>query len=220
MPPYTLVRSRRRTIALTVSAEAALIVRAPLCAPMRRIERFIRDKGAWIDKTIARVRAMPGPMARTFIDGERFLVLGESYPLRVATDVALPLDFQETFVLAAGDRHRARDLFVAWYRDAARRQLTARVERYARQFGFTYRSVRITAARRRWGSCSATGRLNFSWRLIMAPPFVVDYVVLHELAHLRHHNHSRAFWQCVHAMDPAYAVARRWLRDHGMTLDL
>lgn len=104
------------------------------------------------------------------------------------------------------------------YRKQAKQILTSRVQYYAEHHGFSPQSVRVNGARRRWGSCSVGGSLNFSYRLIFAPLAVMDYVVVHELAHLRHHNHSRAFWSCVAAMMPEFRVYHRWLKEHGHRL--
>lgn len=106
-------------------------------------------------------------------------------------------------------------------RDAAARELLSqRVCSFARAFGLTYRKIRISSARTRWGACSTSGTLSFNWRLVMAPPQVVDYVVVHELAHLRQPNHSPAFWDEVAKMMPDYAHHRAWLKKNGSRLHL
>lgn len=93
-----------------------------------------------------------------------------------------------------------------------------RVELYSQQTGIKYNKIRISNARRRWGSCSAKGNLNFSWRLALAPLEVIDYVVVHELAHIIHKNHSKKFWKLVAAIYPNYKLCRKWLRDKGRLL--
>jgi predicted metal-dependent hydrolase len=94
------------------------------------------------------------------------------------------------------------------------------VDHYASQYGFQYKKIGITSAQTRWGSCSANGSLNFSWRLILAPMEAVDYVVVHELVHTVHHNHSRRFWQKVGKIMPDYKERRKWLRKNGQRLIL
>lgn len=215
MKPYKLVRSRRRTIGLVVTSDASLVVRAPHREPLHSIERFIREKSAWIQRTIAWARSRPRSPRKQFIDGETFLFLGRPYPLNVVAEAARPLAFQNGFVLREEDRDRARALFEAWYKAEARRRIVERVSLLARDHGLTYRSVKINSAKRRWGSCTPEGSLNFSWRLVMTPPEAIDYVVIHELAHLRHPNHSRSFWKCVASMCPDYAASRRWLRENA-----
>jgi hypothetical protein len=111
-------------------------------------------------------------------------------------------------------------VFKAWYRQQASRVISERVTGYAAQNGFSYQRVNITGARTRWGSCSARGSLNFTWRLVMAPIRVIDYVVVHELVHLKHKNHSKAFWDEVKRLMPEYQQQIKWLYEHGHTLRL
>ena len=98
--------------------------------------------------------------------------------------------------------------------------LTERVEFFAHAQGFKVKKIRISSARTRWGSCSAKGTLSFTWRLVMAPPDVIDYVVVHELCHLKELNHSKAFWAQVEAILPDYKTRRKWLKDNGAKLHL
>ena len=123
-------------------------------------------------------------------------------------------------MLGAESRSRAKEAFAAWYREEARRELTVLTEQYAKMFKHRYRRIRITGARHRWGSCSVRGNINFAWRLIMAPRFVCEYVVAHELAHLRHHNHGAAFWNEVQRMFSRTDEARAWLKDHSRFMTL
>lgn len=109
----------------------------------------------------------------------------------------------------------------AWYRAQARWHLTGRIDHFARQHGFVYNSLRINGARTRWGSCNAQrGSLNFTWRLVMAPPEIVDYVVVHELCHLKHPNHSPDFWAEVEGILPDYKQRRKWLKENGLKLQV
>jgi predicted metal-dependent hydrolase len=111
-------------------------------------------------------------------------------------------------------------LFTAWYKQQARWVLAKRVEWFASRCKFTYTQVRISSAHTRWGSCSSRGTLSFTWRLVMAPLEVVDYVVVHELAHLRVKNHSPAFWKEVEAILPDYKARQKWLKTNGKLLTL
>ncbi len=115
---------------------------------------------------------------------------------------------------------RPKSAFQAWYKKQARAVLTERAGYFARKHGFEIGKIRITSARTRWGSCSTKKTLSFTWRLVMAPPEVVDYVVVHELCHLRELNHSRAFWAQVEAILPDYKGKRKWLKENGNLLVL
>lgn len=218
---YTLVRSRRRSVALTVSREGTLTVRAPLRFPIDRIEAFIEEKRIWVDRVTEKMRLRSEEKGNhTYQDGEVFWYVGARYPLRLSERAAPSLSFSgNEFVLARRFHSRAKERFLAWYRREAKRVLAERVEYFARQYELRYTAVTINAARTRWGSCSGAGRLNFTFRLVMAPVSVIDYVVVHELAHLEHKNHSSAFWKAVAAMYPDFESARAWLKKNGHMLE-
>ncbi len=216
-----LVRSKRRTISLEISHDANLIVRAPMRASLREIETIVSDKSAWIirQKKLAEQRwreALP----KQFIDNENFLFLGELYPLKVSTTVKKPLMFNHGFELRQSMIVNAKKLFIAWYRQRAREILTQRASHFAALMQLNFQKIRISSAKSNWGSCGRNGTLSFSWRLILAPLPVIDYVVAHELAHLRHFNHSKNFWKTVAKMVVDYEAHRRWLRDHGHRLSI
>jgi predicted metal-dependent hydrolase len=197
-----------------ISTDASLTVRAPVFASIASIERCLRAKNAWIQRTVARIQTRPRARQKEFISGESFLFLGRAYPLTVTQEADRPLIFQDGFILREQDRGRAQDLFVAWYKNEANQRIGERVQELAHRFGLSFRSIKISSACRRWGSCSANGNLNFSWRLMMTPLSVIDYVATHELAHLIHKNHSKAFWDRVKFMCPDYAEAKSWLREN------
>ncbi|MEK6537548.1 MAG: SprT family zinc-dependent metalloprotease [Nitrospirota bacterium] len=218
--PYKLIRSKRRTLALTICADATLVVRAPAHTPLDTIEQFIGKNTDWIKRTLVRLERRPQVKQKEFVSGEEFLFLGKSYPLEVQNDTCQPLHLRDGFILNAKERSRGRELFTGWYKKEAKKIIPARVEGWARRFGLAYKSVNITCANRRWGSCAPNDRLNFSWRLVMAPMPVIDYVVVHELAHITHKNHSRRFWSGVKAMCPDYKDAKTWLRANEGMLNL
>jgi hypothetical protein len=115
---------------------------------------------------------------------------------------------------------QAREHFTAWYKLQARQLIEERVRYFAARFGLHYSRVRITSARTRWGSCSSRGTLSFTWRLVMAPPAAIDYVVVHELAHLLVRNHSPAFWRKLEELLPDYRPPQQWLKQNGHLLIL
>ena len=218
--PYKLIRSKRRTLALMICADTTLVVRAPAHIPLDAIEQFIGKNTDWIKRTIARLQRRPQVKQKEFVSGEEFLFLGKSYPLEVQNDTRQPLHLRDGFILNAKERSRGRELFIGWYKKEAKNIIVARVAWWAQRFCLAYQSVNITSANRRWGSCAPNDRLNFSWRLVMAPIRVIDYVVVHELAHITHKNHSRRFWSRVKEMCPDYKDAKTWLRANEGTLNL
>jgi len=247
--PFTLLRSRRKTIALIVQADGSLVVRAPLRTSLRQIEQLVAQKAGWVRQKQAYARAHPAAVPHRYASGEKFWFLGKEYSLEVVesltTEPQSHRGLKKVFsvspclreaprrgsglTLSAHSEHfllerkavpRAEAAFTAWYRAQARALVEERVRRLAAQYGFSYRQVRITSARTRWGSCSSKGTLCFTWRLVMAPLECIDYVVVHELAHLRVANHSPAFWREVEAILPDYKVRRKWLRVNGRLLTL
>ena len=215
-----IIRSRRRTVGLQVTSDALLIVRAPQKMPVEKIREVARQKIPWIlrKQRFAREHYLPA-VPKTFSQGEKFLYLGEEYELFVIPGAYGPLVFNEKgFFLNEGCLPLARWLFRDWCREQAAEYLSARVRHYAGTIGARYSRIGISNARGRWGSCSSKGVLNFSWRLMMAPRDVVDYVVVHEVVHLEELNHSKRFWEKVKALAPHFLHAKRWLERHHRTL--
>jgi predicted metal-dependent hydrolase len=218
---YDLIRSRRKTISIMITQDAAVVVRAPLRAPLRVIDGFVKQKREWIrEKHAQALKRREAHKPREYISGEELPYLGSSLVLAVTDSVRRVELLGGTLALPKAKAGDAGRLLVKWYVERAREFIATRVEAYAARTGIHPASVSITGARRRWGSCSASGRLNFAWRLVMAPPDVVDYVVVHELAHIEHHDHSRAFWDRVGEILPDYKAKRKWLKDNGVLLQL
>jgi predicted metal-dependent hydrolase len=217
-----LIRSKRRTIALIIERDGSFTVRAPMRAPHTAIESFIQQKVDWVTRTRDKMKSMPreSTMERQYIDGEKFLFLGSSFELKLVELQKHPLHFDSGFTLRRSAQTRGEQVFTRWYKESAFEIITERVMQYAQQYSFTPKQVKISSAKTRWGSCSPNGTLNFTWRLVMAPPDVIDYVVVHELAHLRVKNHSSKFWKEVGSIYPEYKKQRKWLRENGEKLNL
>jgi predicted metal-dependent hydrolase len=214
-----IIRTKRKTLALIVKPDGSLLVRAPLRASNRSIQEFVARNSQWIEKTRHKIKAVAPPPPKQYIPGEAFEYLGNSYPLEIIPGQKKSLLLEDgKFKLAASAQENAAITFERWYREQARQILNERVEFHARQNGFQYSRVGITSARTRWGSCSAKGALNFSWRLIQAPMDAVDYVVIHELVHTVIHDHSRKFWIKLEQVLPDYREHRKWLKSNGHRL--
>ncbi|MBN2385624.1 MAG: M48 family metallopeptidase [Anaerolineales bacterium] len=217
---YLLIRTRRRTIALIVQRDGSLVVRAPLRASEKVIRQFVDSKSEWISKKQAQAQREARALVREYVDGEKFLYLGRAYPLRISARARPALALKEHFELAGAARQQAQAVFTRWYRARAAEVISGRVAALAQETGFRVQKVRISSARTRWGSCSPLGTLSFTWRLVMAPLEIIDYVILHELVHLEIRNHSGAFWARVGELLPDYRTRRAWLRKNGRFLNL
>jgi predicted metal-dependent hydrolase len=210
-----ILRSKRRTLTLIVEDDGSLIVRAPLRIPERTIHEFVEHNKRWIDKKQAQARLAIRLPVKQFIPGETFLYLGKSYVLELVKGQRKPLILDGCFKLAERSQGNAQKVFQEWYRDQARQIISEHAIQLSARYDLHYKKIRISSARTRWGSCSPSGSLSFSWRLILNPIEVVDYVIIHELVHTVVLNHSKRFWKMVEKILPDYKVYNKWLRKYG-----
>ena len=212
-----IIRSKRKSIALVVQPDGKLIVRAPKRATKRQINALVKKHADWIEKKQAQFLAEAESFSpRKFLKGDEFFFLGKSYLLQItgAKKTILRL-WGEHFQLAKSVQEDAEWYFEQWYKREARKVFIERVEFYAKRYDFEYAKLKLSSARTRWGSCSSNGNINLTWRLVMMPREIIDYVVVHELSHLKEHNHSKAFWAQVEAILPDYKERRKWLKENG-----
>ena len=182
--PYTLIRSNRKSCAISISSEGQITVRIPQRTTEQELNRLLVEKQHWIIT--------------------KYLEVLKRQADRPVSDLT---DAQRTALTRR-------------YIAAAKEYFPKRAA-YFRQFtGGTYNRITIRDQKTRWGSCSARGTLSFNWRLMLAPPAILDYVVVHELCHLTHMDHSATFWQAVESVCPDYRSARKWLKEHGQELVL
>jgi len=216
-----LLRSKRRTISLEINRDGSLTVRAPKHASLDEIFALVNSKHSWITKkqNLAYERAREAP-AKKFVNGELFLFMGDLYPLEMVQNLTKPLQLDGKFLMAVESQDNARAIFEKWYRKQAAQVIKPRTAELAAEYGFNFTMLRITGAKTRWGSCGPTGSLNFSWRLVMAPSEVIDYVIVHELVHLRIRNHSKHYWKSVREILPDYQDRLNWLDENGHHLNL
>ncbi len=217
-----IIRTKRKTLSIEVHPDGEVLVRAPLRLAKKLIDQVVEEKQDWIQRKLAGFEKQRAAQPlRSFIPGESYLYLGQKYPLNLCDRVrpALALE-QERFLLARGALERAEEVFAGWYRAEAQRVFTERLAYYAAVTALHPKRLRLSSACTRWGSYSTSGTLSLNWRLIMAPPAILDYVILHELAHMKIKNHQRAFWELVEKMLPDYAARRQWLKEHGHHLGI
>ncbi len=216
---YRLVRSKRRTIALQIENDGTLTIRAPLWMSQGFIQHFMWQKMSWIERTKQRMEQSTMRPHKRFVEGEEFLFLGTHYPL-ILTDHHTQVTLNRQLLLPRSLTHKTKEALTHWYMEQARLLFTERLELYTEQMNVTIKGLRLSNAKRRWGSCSTTGSINLNWRLIMAPMAIVDYVIVHELAHVHHMNHSKTFWAKVERHHPSYKTSRSWLRANGHNLSI
>ena len=213
MIPYTLVRSKRKTVAIYITEEYAIEVRAPLNMPKTEIDVFVKSKSRWIETNLAkRERLNKEKKSFSLNYGDSVLLCGKQYP--IIPQIGYPAEFDgKSFYLPPGlPADDVKSTLVMIYKSQAEIILKKRVIEYASRMGVTPSAVRITNAKTRWGSCSGNNSINFSWRLIMAENDVIDYVVVHELAHIKEHSHSARFWAEVENILPYYKLRQKSLK--------
>ncbi len=187
----------------------------------RRINAIIDEKANWIRRAVEQDAAAPKFQAKTYQPGETFMHLGQTYVLTPTTDALdWPMIQGKALVVSGADSAQIKVQIDAWYLHEATQQLTTRTAKFGTLMDLSPNNIKTKYYKSRWGACSPTGDLTYNWRIIMAPAEVVDYVVVHELAHLRHHNHSRQFWGCVAEAMPDYKDHNRWLKQNGHLLRL
>lgn len=201
---------RRRSIGIKVH-RGEVVVSAPLAAPLEEIRAFVRQKAHWIEKHLIRQRQSLQQEPLRPAAGGTLNFLGRPLQLVAVSDLR-GVRFAEDRLELGGDLQRHNDLLARWLAQQAVAYLPGRVQTFAPLVDVQPRAVGVRYYKSRWGSCNSRGELQFNWLLLMAPPEVVDYVVVHELAHLRHFNHSPAFWQLVGRVMPDYARHRAWLK--------
>lgn len=208
------VSSRARRLSLRVDPVQGGAV---LVLPSRRLRsqglRFAESRVGWILSRLARV-----PERVPFAEGATIPLLGSPHTIRHRPEGRGLLTVSDGEIVVGGPAHLLQRQVASWLRAEARRLLVPRSEAAAARLGLPVARVAVRDTRSRWGSCSSTGTLSYSWRLVLAPESVLDYVVVHEVAHLREMNHGPRFWQIVGELMPDHAVPRRWLKLHGAGL--
>ena len=217
----SIIRSKRKTIVLVVTAEAKLVVRAPYRTSLKYIEDIVKSRQKWINEKQKAVRLRnEAHIPRRLVDGGEFLFLGETYRLEMVKGRPHVELQPGRLILQAQDAEEGKAALEAWYRKQAKRVFVERTAYYSDMTGLRPKSVSVSGAKRRWGSCGPKNTLNFAWRLVMAPVRVIDYVVVHELAHIEFKNHSADFWRKVADIMPGYGECRAWLSRNQKLLEL
>lgn len=222
---FDIVRSARKTLGIQIGEEGLVEVKAPACVSREQIRAAVLEKASWIrEKAALARRADALKIVHRFAQGEPFLYLGQTYPLYIRYDPDLKnvcVDLtEEDFVIETPVIHSEvlEKAVLKWYRENALKLMVKRARYYGQIFGVLPSKVMVREQKSRWGSCNSQGELRLNWKLIMAPPQIIDYVVIHELCHLKEMNHSKKFWSLVEGMCPRYRQCRQWLKDYGAAL--
>ena len=217
----------RNTLAIQVEPVDKVLVLSPNGLSEEIIKEKVKSKAKWILKKLLDFKDMGYiPFNREFVNGEAFMYLGRNYLLQLLLNENL---YKPVIKLSDGklnistptkDQTILKNALQKWYKREAKKIIIKRLEFYKPKFSVEPGIIKIKEQKKRWGSCSSKGNIYFNWRAVMAPPPVIDYIIVHEMSHLIHRNHSDKFWKLVESILPDYKVRKKWLRDYGVRMDL
>lgn len=236
----SVTRSKRKSMTISIGIDGEVMVKAPQMLSDAELLKWVKSKTGWIVRKRNEMLKNPKRCEqKKYVSGEQFLFLGEAYCLEVRTSearagtVGITEDKLVVFVkeaevfLAEGEAEEIikyqqiiKQYLACWYEKQAHIWVPRRVRHYASVVDETFSRIFIKNQKSRWGSCSSARNLNFNWRLMMAPLEVLDYVVVHELCHLKEMNHSKEFWAEVEKVLPDYKERKKWLDENGKLLTL
>ena len=216
--PHEIIRSKRKTLSISVDGFGRLIVRAPKAFSEERIFAFIKEKESWILKKQAERKGAGISLPPKNLHGYKLLLLGEYYTVITYDGKKVGLDSERKLLYLPQEKTEYR--IKKWIKENALRILTKVTEDKAKAMGAAYRSVSVSSARSRWGVCTYDNVIRYSYRLLYVPKEVLEYVVVHELAHTKHKDHSKRFWAEVAAHVPDWKEKRKWLKTHGALMEI
>lgn len=224
---FTLIRSERKTADIVIERSGEVIVRAPVGIDDERVREVVADRALWVHRSLAEWDDLNSSRRhRPLVQGQGFAYLGRSYRLKFVDDSDVPLrlkngrwELSEAFVVRESEA-AARKAFRDFYTAKGIQIFRDRVRQLAPLVGVEPGEVAVKELGYHWASCGAVGGLNFHWKTLMAPQTVIDYIVVHELCHLRFRDHSDAFWNEVDKVLPRYRERKEWLRVNGAAMDI
>jgi len=213
-----IIRSDRKTLSLSINENAELIVRAPNRASYDEIQKFISEKSAWIEKNHRLIKARLKDDLNHNLNSQ-CLYLGSLYPIKIDHNSFDQISFNgQIFTMNDESSETISLILKSWYKKRFMEVALPRLNYFSDKYNLKVNQVRVKEQKTLWGSCSSKNNINLNYLLIMAPIKVIDYVIVHELVHTVHKNHSVKFWQEVETIMPRYKEARYWLKDNGYKL--
>jgi len=218
---YKIQYSKRKTLNISVERDRSIIVRAPENLSTERIDEIVHSKKNWIKDKINHAQKYPVDFkAKEFISGEALLYLGRNYQLLVVEEDFEGIKFNQSFSISKSNQNNANQLFKEWYLAKALEKIKPLAQKYAANLGVKYNECKTSEMKYRWASCTPKNNILFNWRIIKSPIYVLEYLVVHELAHLIEQNHTPEFWNIVSIQVPNYEKAKKWLKEKGQLLEI
>ena len=215
MLPDQIIRSNRKTLSISINESAELIVRAPNRISNQKIQDFINEKENWITRNQSLVKARVEERGK---NKNLLLYLGTLFPLKTDNEAKKIYFNGKEFLADLQNEEKTNKSLKNWYKNKFKEVAVPRLFYFAKKHNLQVNQVRIKEQRTLWGSCSSRNNINLNFLLIMAPLRVIDYVIIHELVHTIHKNHSANFWNAVEAIMPNYKEAKHWLKENGYKL--
>lgn len=224
---FTVQYRKRKTLEIRIEPPDIIFVIAPKRASEKDILRLVELKANWIIKKLSELKEIEKlKRDREYVNGETFLYLGRNYYLKLIIDnkVSKPIAklYKGKFYITTNttDQDKLKESMKKWYYDKTLEKILERVEYFQFYFSVKPNSIKVKEQKKRWGSCTSRRDILINWRISMAPADVLDYLVVHEMCHMVHMNHSPDFWNLVEKIMPDYKKRREWLRKYGVSLDL
>jgi len=218
---YELVRSNRKSIGITIERDAQVVVNVPIDLDEKTIEKHIHKKRFWIwEKLAIKKDSLENIVQKQFVSGESFSYFGRNYRLKIVDDNSELKLKNGWFTLGQKKQKKAKEIFKSWYSEHLKNKIDKRLKIICEKSNIKKPDFRIMELGFRWGSCTKEGILNFNYKIAMAPVGVIDYIIAHELVHIKIHTHNEKFWKEVSRMMPNYLEKKEWLRKEGYRLDI
>lgn len=218
----TIQKSARKTVSIFIERDGTVSARVPETLSETEILEIVKSKEYQIHKHLAEWSQLnESRIIREYVNGQSFLYLGKNYRLKLVDEKLDGVLLKNgRFLLSKNQQAKAKKLFIEFYKKKLKEKLPPIIEKYQNQMGVAPKSVKVMELQNRWGSCTSAGNINFHWKCAMAPFDVLNYIVAHELAHLKYPNHTKAFWNEIDKVLPYYEKQAQWLRTHGAGMDL
>ena len=222
---YQWIKEKRKSIKVTISPQNDIIIKTPPFIEEKDIENFLDENKKWLNKSLQRnknLKKRDRPL--TFKQSDTCYYLGKKYTLQIEESKKWKIRLDNNFLYiktpTPNETDSIREKLIDWYKKRAKEVISDRTFIHAEKMSLSYNQIRIKNTKTRWGSCSSKKNLNFNWKLIMTPMEVLDYIVIHELSHLTHMDHSKKFWHLVEQHCENYKDHVKWLKEHHLLLEI
>ena len=207
--PTKIIKSKRKSISLIIDNNGDFIVRSPILATQKQINKFINEKQNWIiQKRQAQILNQINPIKVE--NQEKLNILEKTYSIFITNSGRVKLDDDKIIIPNVNSKEK----LISYIKKIAKTTIGTYVNKYCNSYGFSYNGITINSAKTRWGSCSGNNKLNFTYKLMFCPYEVVEYIVIHELCHTKIKNHDKNFWSLVKSYCPNYKACERWLKNN------